>query len=374
MPNKLGIHLPNGQLRDYAVYELGVSHYTMLHGELYLLPRTLEASDGVVLVRFYLPAWTERNPRQWAAECAGIWDSNAQLRQTERVHFTPANEMNLALEAFGAGQEYRQPECETRGHYQRINDWLLAWLDEFARRTGCPAARLHWPAVAYGHSDDNPDRGFVGLEECRASVDAYGVLDCHPYWYVAGQIDSEWYGHRFVRLHGLFPDKPIFCSEAGNFNVTSPTTAGEIVSWFDSLYRYPYVIGGTPFIWEDPTGAHSPNDWSRNKAIGRAVRDAYKPDAPAWHPGTGEGGIDVGSDERRRYAMDIWARAGVPANPDGALFRAWYDAYNRGDYWGRPEEPEHPSESGRYVVQAFASRIAYYDTKTGKVGQGLPPF
>ncbi len=359
MPNVFGVHFPNGTLRNEEIYRLELSHCTLLHMQLGYIGRILAAFDGIILCRFYLPRWSERDPRQWARECATIY---RQQPNDARLHYTPANEMNLIHEGGGDTAEW----------YRRINDWLLAWLDEFRWATGCSPERLHFPAFAYGHSDDQDDKGYVGMEICRAAIEAYGILDVHPYWYEPSQIASEFYGHRFVKAHRRFPTKRIFCSEWGNFNVTRQSTPDEFVTWNLSLYEHPYVIGGTGFIAEDPTGAHWQNDWSRNPRIYQRLKAAHKPEASEWHPDTG--GVNVGADERKRYARDIWHRAGVPCNEGSALYKAWYAAYNAGNYWGRPEEPEHPSESGRYVVQAFASRIAYYDTKTGKVGQGLPPF
>jgi hypothetical protein len=379
MPSKYGIHMPNGELRNDEVYRLGLSHATLLHGELVYLPRLVAAFDGIILVRFYLERWLVKNPILWAHECAEVWRSNQLLRETDRVHFTPANEMNLAGEAYGEWSSGElQARCETRQHYEAINAWLLVWQQEFTRLTSCPAARLHWPAVAYGHNDDDDARGlgFVGLEVCRPSIKAYGVLDCHPYWFTESEIELEYRGHRFERLHAMFPNKPVFCSETGNFNVTSPTTPREMVHWFESLYEHPYVIGGTPFIWEDPSKAHWQNDWSKNPAIARAIIAATKREAAEWRPEAGPetGGGIMGADERQRYAADIWHRAGVPYNADSAIAKYWYHGYSNNRYFGKPEEPEHPSENGRYIVQAFASRILYYDSQTGKVSEGLPPF
>jgi hypothetical protein len=257
--NKYGIHLPNGGNDWLAdVLRLGVSHYTLLHTESWAVSRLREASpDGVILVRFYLPNWSARNPRDWAAECERL----AQPTLGLGVHYTPANEQNLPSEGGGW----------TADCYQRIADWNDQWREEFQRRTGVGADRLHWPAFAYGHSDDQNDSGYVGFELCRPAVERYGVIDVHPYWFAAEQRRDRYYGHRFVLVHQLFPAKPIFCSEAGNFAVERPSTPDEIIDWFESLYEFPYVIGGTPFIFRDPTQAHQVNDWGRNREIERRV-------------------------------------------------------------------------------------------------------
>ncbi len=257
--NKYGIHLPNGG-SDWldALLRLGVSHYTLLHTESWAVPRLREASpDGVILVRFYLPRWSERNPRDWAAECERL----AQPTLGLGAHYTPANEQNLPEEGGGWSADW----------YKRIAEWNDRWREEFQRRTGVSADRLHWPAFAYGHSDDQNDYGYVGYEICRPAVERYGVIDVHPYWFQPEQRRNRYYGHRFILVHQLFPAKPIFCSEAGNFAVVRPSTPDEIIDWFESLYEFPYVLGGTPFIFRDPTGTHQQNDWGRSPEIERRV-------------------------------------------------------------------------------------------------------
>ncbi|MFH0902261.1 MAG: hypothetical protein V2A73_16645, partial [Pseudomonadota bacterium] len=189
-------------------------------------------------------------------------------------HVTPANEQNLETEGGGWTAEW----------YTRINWWNLEWAAEFMAQTGCPKERLHWPAVAYGHSDDQNDLGYIGLDICRESIEAYGVLNSHPYWFAADQVLDRFRGHRFELLHDLFPDKPIFCAESGGMNVLRATAPAEIIQWFESLYAYDYVLAGTPFIAQDPTGQHSINDWSRRPEILQLV---------TAHPKTGGGSVPV---------------------------------------------------------------------------------
>lgn len=273
MVNLWGIHLSNGDIRDESIFDLGVSHFTLLHHQDTYLARLRNVSpDGIILVRFYLPKWSDRDPREWARECAAIY--NQKLYADHRVHVTPANEMNLIEE--GGGWE--------KVWYQLINAWLLAWIDEFVFYTGCPVERIHWPALSYGHSDDMNDYGFIGMEICRPSIERYGILDVHPYWFEPSEVTDPFRGHRFIQAHKLFPGKLIFCSETGNFAVDRDSAPQEICQWFESLYAFDYVLGGTPFIWEDPTHAHQRNDWSRNPKIKEAVRLQYKRPAP-WPSG-----------------------------------------------------------------------------------------
>lgn len=263
MANTYGMHIPNGEIQDLdGLLSLGVSHYTLLHHELRYVPRLRAASpDGVIEMRFYLATWSALDPREWARRCADVYtrDRGGWSLQGLGCRVRPANEMNLLTEGGG----------DTPEAYRAINRWLA----EFARafRALVPGAVLHWPAVAYGHGEDE-----YGYALCRESVALYDVVCCHPYWFEPEQVTDRYYGARFELLHAAFPDTPVFCSEAGNFNVTRASTPDEMVAWFENLYRYPYVIGGTPFLWEDPTGAHRSNDWSRNPALIERVRNQSK--------------------------------------------------------------------------------------------------
>jgi hypothetical protein len=296
--NQAGIHVPNGTIpaEDKRAYvEMGGSHFVFLHEQTAdALAMRRASPDGTILCRFYLPRWPDRDPRDWARECARWYQMAVRdpatgeqfSLQSIRAAVTPANEQNLGEEGGGWSREW----------YKRINDWNLAWHDEFTRATGIDRALTHWPALATGHSDDQDDLGYVGYEICRPSIEAYGVLDVHTYWDAGTVLDlctpsGEWKrrdrnaelygtriggGWRFQLAHERFSHKPIFISECGQFDVTRHDAAAEFVAWFASLRHSPYITGATPFIFRDPTGAHSHNDWGRNREIEKAVRAAIQ--------------------------------------------------------------------------------------------------
>lgn len=252
---------------------MGAQNYTVLHHNVQIARQIHDAyPDSLLLLRFYLRDWNKRDPREWAREAARTyrrgWDDITR-------HVTPANEMNLAWEGGGA----------TRAWYEQINRWLLAWADEFRKHV--PEAVLHWPALAQGHQEDGrlPDGGeldWAGYSICGLSLDAYDVVDVHPYWGMGGHglwdHESRWYAWRFVHdRERFFSDKPVFISEAGNFAVTAPTTPEEMVYFFQRLGEYPYVLGATPFIWHSGP-EHKHNLWSRNPRIAEAVTRMFKPE------------------------------------------------------------------------------------------------
>jgi len=270
MNNQWGMHLGNGELANDAVFSMGFSHYMMLHLQAPdLAYRARQASpSGVIEIRFYCVNWWAYEPEIWAEYCAQeyvkarSYEGQLYSYVSLQCDVTPANEQNLSVEGGGW----------TRLWYERINDWNRRWKKRFQQLTGCPTERIHWPAFAYGKNDDmyGPDADatkpdYCGMEICREGIEEYGPLDVHPYWFKPEQVTDPYYGHRYELAHERFPNKLIFCSELGNFNITRPSTAEEFIRWFESLPAY--VIGGTPFIWEDPTGQHVSNDWSRNPAL-----------------------------------------------------------------------------------------------------------
>lgn len=257
-----GIHGRNGDDNLVGeILEVNPSHVTILHLQSWAGKEIVEQIDGILHVRFYLTRWSQWDPEVWAQECAfhamrdrGGWC----LLQFPRIHFSPSNEMNLEVE--GGGEDV--------GWYDVIDDWLYRWVVRFRQVTGCLRERLHWPALAYGHNELE-----YGYARCARSLAEFGVLGCHSYWYTPEQLVSQWYGRRYLLDHQA-TGKLVFVSEAGNFRVTDPGMPDEMVVWFESLYLFPFVIGATPFIRSSPDPGHRDNDWSRNRELIRAVREA----------------------------------------------------------------------------------------------------
>lgn len=386
--NKFGIHLPNGPLANDKVFSSGFSHYTLLHLQAseFALRARQAAPDGIILIRFWLPRWSQRDPILWARECAHEYLKEREYNK-ERfslagigAHVTPANEQNLSHEGGGDSREW----------YEWINSWLLAWLIEFQALTSCPIELIHFPAFAYGHSDDLPDKGYRGMEICRPAIEAYGVLDVHPYWLAPEQVTDQFFGHRFLLARELFPDKPIFCSEMGNFDVMRYSAPEEIIRWFESIYDFPYVLGGTAFMWEDPTHAHTPNDWSRNLQIAERVAaqpkrevTAFEP-TPAPEPGEAknipndipQGEAKLPENLRANILKNIWHRAGVEVNEEDGFFKKALELVEQGIY-----TTPLPSPDGNFTIDVSEYRIAYLNIPLfckigdwGNVQVGLPDF
>jgi len=275
--NKGGIYYPNGEVSkadQKIMLDLGLSNITFLHDQRYIAKSWRERySDGIINCRFYLPNWRAQGPKAWAQECARIYllQENGVSLKSLGVHVTPANEMNLAGEGGGWSKQ----------DYIDINYWLCLWYDEFVAHTGIASDKTHFPAWAYGHSDDQDDYGYIGDEICRPAIEKYGNYNSHPY-FSAGLVREKWHGHRFQITHERYPDKPIFCDESGyiseDYDITNPNAPNEIADHILSLYDFEYVTGVCYFIFRDPTGRHKRNDWGRNKKIEQRIKGLVLPE------------------------------------------------------------------------------------------------
>ncbi len=273
--NRWGMHAPNNA-RPRSMgefYDAGFENYTVLHGNENLLPEIRNRyPDAKILVRMYLTQWDEKDPAEWSREVADFM--NRQRPITNQV--TWANEQNLDIEGHPLGASPSQifPPAAL---YQDINKWNVEMIRRL--RELIPWARLHYPAFANGHSDDMNDGGYVGLEICRPGIQAADVMDCHVYWRVDdGPLTLDG-GQRFVFTHNLFPDKPIFISECGNFAVRDPRTPEQYVRWIHSLYHYPYIEGATFFIWDsDGAAENAPNVIVESGGLVRTLRETSKAD------------------------------------------------------------------------------------------------
>ena len=323
MQNRWGMHAPNNaRPRNMGeFFDAGFQNYTVLHGNENLIPEIRQRyPNAKILVRMFLTQWDERDPADWAREITDFMNRVRPL--TNEIAW--ANEQNLDIEGHPQGASMTMP-VPPASLYQDINQWNLEMIRRL--RQSIPWARLHYPAFANDHSDDKNQGGYIGLEICRASIEAADVMDCHCYWNVdAGPLTLDG-GQRFVLTHNFFPNKPIFISECGNFAVREPRSPEQYVTWMHSLYHYEYVEGATFFIWDsDAAPENALNKIVESPALARTLRETSK-DAPAQLPP-------------------------IPAAPPPLV--------------GRPAQPTQPtttrteplSLSGEYIVQPGDTLIA----------------
>ncbi|MBI4671618.1 MAG: LysM peptidoglycan-binding domain-containing protein [Chloroflexi bacterium] len=279
MHNRWGIHAPNAGFRRMDdFFAAGFHNYTVLHVNENLIPQIrAKYPNARILVRYYLQNWFNQNPADWARE---ITDTANRLRPVTN-ELTWANEQNLDLEGHPQGASPSQP-VPPASLYQDIHKWNLEMIQRL--RESIPWARLHYPAFANDHSDDKNQGGYVGLEICRGSIQLADVMDCHCYWRADdGPLTLDG-GQRFVLTHNLFPEKPMFISECGNFAVHDPRSPEQYVTFMHSLYNYAYVEGATFFIWDsDAAPENALNVIQRSGALVKTLREVSK-DAPVNLP------------------------------------------------------------------------------------------
>lgn len=261
MRNKFGIHIGNTRNRNLnLMWDLGFHCYNALHFNVDVARQARERySNSLIHCRFYLPKWSEKDPVEWARECSEIY-ANGWAEITK--HVCPANEMNLEHEGGGSTEDW----------YRRINDWLLEWRAEFIK--SFPDAVIHFPAFAYGNNED-----VYGYRLCSDSLRVYDVINYHPYWFTLNGLYGTERGFRAFRFvsdrERFFPNKYVFISEFGNFNIQRVTTGPEFIYFYSKLYEYPWVLGGTAFIW-DSGPEHGQNVWQNNLSILSLLKDWEK--------------------------------------------------------------------------------------------------
>lgn len=279
--HKWGCQVPNGPdwtAGDIAdVYGDGV--FIIMNGELDKLPKMRELMPNALIGwRAYLEDWNATDPRQWARDCAQVY---RQIKQYTKL-ITWANEQNLRAESggvIGADPEH----LATKADYERILEWNMAWLDEFISQPGCDDAILIFPALAYGHSDDQDDHGdgFVGLDILRPVIEAcdYGAI--HLYVSPGKPIDDEWEGlGRLKHQRPWFLGKPLLITETGCFEAGTQHYPERIRDIGYYLQGEPDIHGFCFFIHADPTKHHQQNDMSRNPQPYDEIRHAIKMPRP----------------------------------------------------------------------------------------------
>ena len=281
LDHRVGIHLANGQ--DDHGSRIGIIEngcYTLLHHEINEIKNI--PAGALILIRYYIANWSTIDPIEWADKCAATYQTHKNYTR----HCTWANEQNLADESGGVIGATSWGRRATRVDYEIIAAWNYAFIRRFLEL--CPDAILHYPAMAAGHSDDQDDYGFVGLNICRAGVELCDVLDVHCYPTLGKPVNNLHLGAARVHLnHNLFPNKPLFISECGNFRVMESATPihYEEMCWYWN--QYPWILGWTFFIAADPTKAHGQNDMSKNPNIldtlGRVARTNLL-ERPAFAP------------------------------------------------------------------------------------------
>lgn len=243
MSSKLGIHVANARFRNMTdFFNIKWKSFVVLHLNRDQIPQIRSKyPDARIILRAYTSNWYAEEPTAWAQSIAQ-W---ANELRPYNIELTFANEQNLAGEGHpqGAGNGVIFPPKQV---YVDIANWNLAVTKRL--RDLVPWARLHFPALSQGHSDDEDNAGYVGFEVLRPAVQACDVIDVHTYWNPGKNLDDPTFGRRYEKVHSLFPTMPVYISECGAYPVDDPSVPGEYVTWLNALPEY--VEGAAFFIWD----------------------------------------------------------------------------------------------------------------------------
>jgi len=300
---KWGMHGPNKDPTNISsMVSLGMDCYTVVDKWEQVSQIRAARPNALILLRPYFTGGLATDPVVIAQQAC---DHAIQFLDKTK-HLVIGNELNIE-----GPFEAQNPDS-----WKKMNEWVLKTAEVV--RQNLPEVILHFPAVSPGVGDD-PDvidyplrkmivdtwleelivrRGLgrkdkelmelmregidpamdpPGLEYCRDAIAACDILDQHVYWPSRHPERFEpWFGRRMLWHHKLFPDKYIFISECGPTNVQPEGTAQDIIEWFNILEsEFPYVLGGTLFMWNwGPENDHF-NYYNKPKLIG-ALRDATK--------------------------------------------------------------------------------------------------
>jgi hypothetical protein len=156
-------------------------------------------------------------------------------------------------------------------HFRRIEGWgptdadaqnFNAWFLEVygLLKMAHPWAELGYPALA---TPDSYHRDKAWLALTGEAVERADWLGVHCYWQSPPDKPStmfdEAHGLCFKYYHELFPAKPLELTEFDNDNVvwdipplTPEQIAQEVVTYYQELFKYPYIRSASAFIMSSP--------------------------------------------------------------------------------------------------------------------------
>lgn len=162
---------------------------------------------------------------------------------------------------------------------QNFNAWFLE-VYALLKETH-PWAEVGFPALATPNSYHR-DRAW--LEFVREAINAADWLGVHCYWQTYPDQSSTMFdperGLCFQYYHQMFPDKPLEITEFDNDNIiwdVPPNTAEEIarqyVTYYQELFKYPYIRSASSFIMSSPDRRWEYFTWRTEDGLIKPVVD-----------------------------------------------------------------------------------------------------
>jgi hypothetical protein len=241
--------------------------------------RIQQENPGVeFIVRLYddrLNATGHPTPKEFADRMIPVMRS----LQPYAVKFEVGNEPNHFRRFEGWGP--------TDADAQNFNAWFLEVYGLL--KAAHPWAELGYPALA---TPDSYHRDKAWLALTREAVERADWLGVHCYWQSPpdkpNTMFDEAHGLCFKYYHELFPDKPLEMTEFDNDNVVwdlpplaADQIAQEAVTYYQELFKYPYIRSASAFIMSSPDARWDYFAWRTDsggfKPAVAAVADMARP-------------------------------------------------------------------------------------------------
>lgn len=303
--NRIGMSVANVEPADAMneFWKIEADSYVVLDQQRAIIPEIRSRRPKArIVVRAYWPNWYALDADVAVHLMAGWWGRDCAPYD---CYLTPANEMNLHDEGHPDAMRYERHPREPhrldrlrmrarmrlddpmgyppRSVYEDIRDWCSL----FARTIKAihPGIKLVFPALSWGHSDDQNDAGYIGNDIISDVVeqDYDGNIGVHLYWNNRLNRDDCFYGRRELITHAAHPTWKMFCTEYGANESLAADDAEDYKLWLDELPEFMYEhFSPCPFIWQ---GAGAMSGWSINKRK-RIMRmlQGYKPSSPPVGP------------------------------------------------------------------------------------------
>jgi hypothetical protein len=336
MSNRKGMHFANEIPFDKQeeLWAIGCDSFVLLHDQRNWIPEIKRRNAGrkvKIVIRAYLPNWYTKNAAEWARECAVWWKADVApfIDVNCEIWLTPANEMNLRDEGHPLAMSYgylkwqrlewlfpvatflvnRVPKFRERARsvfksihprdasvtqratlavvnypprsvYEDIRDWCSLFAKTI--KPLVPGIGLIFPALSWGHSDDQNDAGYVGNDIIAPVVkeDYDNNIGAHIYWNNQSNRQSKWYGRRHEITHAAHPEWVMWCTEMGANESLASDDAEDYKLAMDELPEYIHeTFSPAWFIYQ---GAGGMVGWSINKKprIMQMLKDYKAPSAP----------------------------------------------------------------------------------------------
>ena len=242
MPVQFGIHAANkAPYADDQLIRTGCGCTTLLIAGPDDVPRARalrarrSATELTIILRpfFVSNIHMKQTPEEIADKCYEMVKDLFDVT----THVTLGNEFNVETPDFDqyAGDSWKE-----------IAAWKLRLYKRF--RELAPRCDLHLSAESWACGDEAPAGVLPGLAHQRPVAEMCDYVDAHTYWRRGKNVD-KYEGMRFLYVREIFPDTPMYITEAGPTDIKDEQNAtAEIEAWNEKVKAYPWLCGYSLFM------------------------------------------------------------------------------------------------------------------------------